>query len=115
MAEVRMSLLFDENLSRKLASHLADLYPGSTHVRLVGLTGAEDPQVWEFAKQNGFAIVSRDSDMRHRAVYFGHPPKVIWLDVDNPRNADVELILRSHNVRIIAFLSNPVESFLRLE
>jgi hypothetical protein len=31
-----VKLLFDENLSRKLAFRLADLYPGSMHVAEAG-------------------------------------------------------------------------------
>jgi predicted nuclease of predicted toxin-antitoxin system len=46
-----MKLLFDQNLSHKLARRLADLFPNSTHVREVGLKEAEDPEVWEYAKQ----------------------------------------------------------------
>ena len=48
-----MKLLFDQNLSHKLAHRLADLFPDSTHVREIGLKEAEDPAVWEYAKQQG--------------------------------------------------------------
>ena len=37
-----MKLLFDQNLSPRLVHLLADLYPGSTHVRDVGLGEADD-------------------------------------------------------------------------
>ena len=37
-----MKLLFDENLSHKLVGLLADLFPGSVHVREVGLKAADD-------------------------------------------------------------------------
>ncbi len=40
-----VKLLFDENLSAKLPRMLASEYPGSVHVREVGLRGAEDRQV----------------------------------------------------------------------
>ncbi|WP_292857915.1 DUF5615 family PIN-like protein [Nostoc sp. LPT] len=32
-----MKLLFDENLSPKLPSHLSDLFPNSLHVRDLGM------------------------------------------------------------------------------
>ncbi len=38
-----MKLLFDENLSPQLAGLLNDLFPGSIHVRDVGLKAADDP------------------------------------------------------------------------
>jgi predicted nuclease of predicted toxin-antitoxin system len=36
-----VKLLFDENLSPRLATLLAEEYPESTHVRLVGLLGTQ--------------------------------------------------------------------------
>jgi Domain of unknown function (DUF5615) len=53
-----MKLLFDQNLSFKLCWLLADLFPGSDHVRLRGLADADDQTVWAYAKTNGF-ILSR--------------------------------------------------------
>src|SRR4029434_2661743 len=40
-------LLFDEPLSEKLCDMLADVFPGSLHIRLLGHGGAEDATVWE--------------------------------------------------------------------
>ena len=45
-----MKLLFDENLSRKLTTPLADLYPGSLHLADVSMLEAPDAAVWAFAK-----------------------------------------------------------------
>ena len=58
-----MKLLFDENLSPKLPRLLADLFPDSLHVRDVGMKTTGDPLVWDYAKDNGFMIVSKDVDM----------------------------------------------------
>ena len=57
-----MKLLFDQNLSPRLPRLLADLYPDSVHVRAIGLREATDSEIWEYAKQHGFVIVSKDSD-----------------------------------------------------
>jgi predicted nuclease of predicted toxin-antitoxin system len=73
-----MKLLFDENLSHRLVAQLAAEFPGSVHVRDVGLASAADPDVWAHAAANGFAIVSKDTDFQQRALLYGHPPKVIW-------------------------------------
>ncbi len=71
-----MKLLFDENLSFRLARALRDTFPGSAHLRDVGLVGAEDEKVWEFAGKNGFVLTSKDSDFYHRSILRGSPPKV---------------------------------------
>ena len=78
-----MKLLLDENLSGRLVESLADLYPGSEQVLLLGLGGAEDGAVWEHAGLHGFIIVSKDSDFRDRSILVGAPPKVIWLRLGN--------------------------------
>lgn len=57
-----MKLLFDENLSHKLVRALEDLFPGSEHVRNLGLKAADDHVIWEQAKSNDSIIVSKDSD-----------------------------------------------------
>jgi predicted nuclease of predicted toxin-antitoxin system len=75
-----MKLLFDENLSYKLARLLADLFPDSIHVRDVGLKAAEDSEIWKYAQDNSFIICSKDSDLHQRSFLLGFPPKVIWVD-----------------------------------
>jgi predicted nuclease of predicted toxin-antitoxin system len=38
---------------------------------------ADDDQIWDYALQNGFVIVSKDNDFYQRGVLPGHPPKFI--------------------------------------
>jgi len=74
-----MKLLFDRNLSPRLVNRLADLYPGSQHVSFIGLDQADDRTVWEYANQNDFTVVTRDSDFSELSVLRGFPPKIIWI------------------------------------
>ncbi len=60
-----MSLLFDQNLSRRLPTLLADEFPGSEQVLLAGLSVADDRTVWAYAAARGLAVVSKDADF-HR-------------------------------------------------
>jgi predicted nuclease of predicted toxin-antitoxin system len=109
-----MKLLFDENLSHKLVRLLADLFPDSAHVRDVGLKAADDPVVWEYAKDNDLMIVSKDSDMHQRSFVFGYPPKVVWVRLGNCSTSDVEQLLRRRFVSIQAFYEDVNASFLSL-
>ena len=54
-----MKLLFDQNLSRRLVALLADDFPDSSHVSLVGLAMSTDREVWEDARDHGYAIASK--------------------------------------------------------
>jgi predicted nuclease of predicted toxin-antitoxin system len=98
-----MKLLFDQNLSFKLCSLLADLFPESSQARLLGLEEADDRVVWQHAKTNGFNLVTQDADFAEMAVLYGPPPKVIWLRCGNQPTAVVEKLLRDHAGAIISF------------
>ena len=109
-----MKLLFDQNLSHKLVRRVADLFPNSTHVREVGLKEAEDPVVWEYAKQQSFMIVSKDSDFHQRSFILGFPPKVVWIRLGNCTTAEVEQVIRKNFESIKAFVENEEVAFLVL-
>jgi len=96
-----MKLLFDQNLSPRLPRFLADLYEGSVHVREVGLRDASDVAVWEYAKQHGFAIVSKDSDFQARSLLYGCPPKFIWLRVGKSSRGAIRRSLLQRFSRVI--------------
>ena len=57
-----MKLLFDQNLSPRLPNQLEDIFPGSLHVREVGLIKATDTLIWECARQQELILISKDAD-----------------------------------------------------
>lgn len=72
-----MKLLFDHNLSPRLIKSLSDIYPDSNHVYPLGLDEARDPEIWEYARREGFLIVTKDADFSDLCMLLGFPPKVI--------------------------------------
>jgi predicted nuclease of predicted toxin-antitoxin system len=109
-----MKLLFDENLSPRLAEVLAQEYPGSAHVATLGLRGADDGRVWDCARSLGFCIVSKDTDFRERSLVEGHPPKIVWLDVGNAGTGAILALLRRERQRLEAFERQEEASLLIL-
>jgi predicted nuclease of predicted toxin-antitoxin system len=67
-------LLFDEQLSEDLCKVVADIFPDSLHVRLLGQGGAADSTVWELARAHGCLLVSKDDDFHRLALLRGAPP-----------------------------------------
>ena len=98
-----MKLVFDQNLSFKLCGQLADVFPGSSQVRLLGMAEADDRAIWQYAKANGFTLVSQDADFAEMATLYGPPPKVIWLRCGNQPTDAIERRLRDHAEAISAF------------
>ncbi len=96
-----MKLLFDQNLSHRLPTALGHAFPGSSQVRLLGLDRADDRTVWRYAADNGFCIVTLDSDFADLSALLGSPPKVVWLRCRNRSSAYVEQLLKLHALRIL--------------
>jgi predicted nuclease of predicted toxin-antitoxin system len=107
-----VKLLFDENLSPRLAQHLQGEYPGSAHVRDLGLLAAPDATIWDHAREHGFVIVSKDDDFRQRSFLEGAPPKVVWLQVGNAGTQQILQLLRSDSERFLAFEAEAQSSLL---
>jgi predicted nuclease of predicted toxin-antitoxin system len=101
-----MRLLFDQNLSHRLIEMLGDLFPGSQHVRLIGMAEAEDLSIWDYAKSHDFVIVTYDSDYADWNKLRGAPPQIVWLRCGNTATAQIEAKLRQAADRI-RLLANP--------
>lgn len=64
-----MKLLLDQNLSPKTTAFLRRLKLNAKDVRAVGLMGADDQRIYEFAKAEGFILVTYDTDFSRRYVF----------------------------------------------
>jgi len=92
-----VKLLFDQNLSPCLVDYLTDIYPESTHVYPIGLGRAPVLLVWNFARDQGYVIVSQNSDFSDLSTLLGFPPKVVWMRCGNCSTRQIEAILRLHH------------------
>jgi len=91
-----VKLLLDQNLPHKLLARLADLYPGSNHVRNIGLKTASDAELWNYAQQEGYALGIMEEDFHVRSVLNGQPPKILWIRSGNCSTELVETFLRKN-------------------
>jgi len=110
-----LKLLFDQNLSHKLVCSFSDEFPGSAHVRDLGLASSSDIEVWEYAKQFGFTIVSKDTDFSQRGFLFGPPPKVVWIRLGNCSTEEIQNVLFSYAAEIRQFGLDPDSSFFPID
>jgi predicted nuclease of predicted toxin-antitoxin system len=107
-------LLFDENLSPRLVALLAEPFPESVHVDSIGLHGRPDGELWDYARDFGYVLVSKDNDFRQLSFLRGAPPKVVWLRIGNaPTKAIVELP-RSRTADVESFVRDPETSLLTI-
>lgn len=109
-----MRLLFDQNLSYRLVTSLAQIYPNSQHVRMLGLDNADDELIWRYAKEHGFMLCSKDSDFYHRSMVHGHPPKVAWIRLGNCTTEQITTLLQLRQAEIQEFNDDDAVSFFIL-
>ena len=105
-------MVFDENLTPKLPCLLEALFPGNAHLRECGLLGFPDEAVWDYARDNGFVLVAKDSDFKQRSLLYGHPPKIVWLRIGNYARQALVQLSTAHEHAIHALDTDPLESML---
>ena len=98
-----MKLLFDQNLSHSLREALKDVYPESLHVREVALKSSADAVIWDYARNNGFTVATKDSNFSELSLTHGHPPKVVWIRLGNCSTIEIETLLRDFSNDLMAF------------
>ena len=109
-----MKLLVDENLPPRLVHDLADLFPDSVHVGPLDLGSTPDTLIWEYAKEHGFALLTKDKDFANLSLASGAPPKVILLQTGNCSTDRILGILRNNAIRLADFESDTRRSLLVL-
>jgi predicted nuclease of predicted toxin-antitoxin system len=98
-----LKLLLDQNLSYKLIAALESAFPGTSHVLRLGLDQSPDVELREYARQQGFTLLTKNTDLVDLCVFRGAPPKVLWLRVGNCSTALIEDVLKRNEGRILAF------------
>jgi predicted nuclease of predicted toxin-antitoxin system len=109
-----MRLLFDEQLSDALPAMVADLFPGSLHVRALVGSGVSDERVWSLAGEHRCVLVSKDEDFHRLSVLRGAPPKVVWIRLGNCATGEVAALLRRHQADLRLFAEQEEATFLAL-
>jgi predicted nuclease of predicted toxin-antitoxin system len=99
-----MKLLFDANISFKVASRVRKYFEISLHVSDTTLIPpAKDDEIWAFAKENNFVIVTYDEDFTDLINIYGSPPKVIWLRFGNASINEIINKIEIHLLEIQKF------------
>ncbi|MDR3188102.1 MAG: DUF5615 family PIN-like protein [Prevotellaceae bacterium] len=71
-----MKLLLDANLSWRLVAALKDAFGERAHADSIGVRApAKDAEIWNFARKNGYIIVTHDRDFRKLMDIYEFPPQ----------------------------------------
>ena len=105
-----MKLLFDQNISFRVIALIQNKFPDVKHVKDFHLKFSTDNEIWNFAKNNQYHIVTFDSDFYELVTLFGHPPKIIWMRLGNTSSRNLATILLNHFENIKSFISEEAYS-----
>jgi predicted nuclease of predicted toxin-antitoxin system len=75
---------------------------------------ASDEEVWLYAKNNEFVLVTQDSDFYDRSVLLGFPPKVIWIQTGNTTTDNIKQLLMKSSLAIEYFEKDKETGCLKL-
>ena len=79
------------------------------------LDESEDDEIWVFAKENDFTIVTKDSDFNEINLIKGFPPKIVWIRVGNCKIVDIENIIRNNNIIVNDFYHNKDSGIIEID
>lgn len=88
-----MKLLFDQNISYRVLKKLPSVFADSIHTNQLPIDSKTDYNIWLYAKQNNYHIVTFDADFFDLSNIYGHPPKIIWLRIGNTTTQAIAYIL----------------------
>ncbi len=109
-----LKLLFDQNISPKIIKSLGDDFLGSNQVRFLGLENASDLAIFDFAKNQGFTLVTFDSDFVDLNIVKGIPPKIIWLRSGNQTTISISTLIIKNKSTIESFILSDEDEILEL-
>ncbi len=109
-----MKLLFNHHLSPSLANSFQATFPGSAHVFPLGMGEANDDVIWQFAKDQGFVIVTKDSDYHDLGMRLGFPPFVVLIKRGNCKTSVIRDIISKNSNVINDFVSSDKSGILIL-
>jgi predicted nuclease of predicted toxin-antitoxin system len=90
-----MKILLDANISWKLTNVLKPIFGECTHVDFIGLkVPAQDIDIWNYALNNGYIIITKDTDFVNLLETNDFSPKVVLLKTgNNSSKALMELLI----------------------
>jgi predicted nuclease of predicted toxin-antitoxin system len=102
-----MKLLLDENLSWRMIKMLAPISEEIVHVSDLKITQpADDISIWNYAKKNGFTVISKDDDFEKIVLLRKAPPKLIYLKTYNLDTKKLVALILGNKDKIMQFVNS---------
>ena len=104
-----MKLLLDNNLSYKLCFPLQQYFQQTNHIRSLLFAEADDIDIWNYARENDFHILTKDNDFEEWSLLKGCPPKIIHLICGNQTTLYILNLIIKNKEAIQNFITQSAE------
>jgi len=84
---LEMRFLVDAQLPPALARFIDQQGYEAKAARDVGLREADDNEIWSFAHNGNWIVITKDEDFVQRALQNSTAPQVVWLRIRNSTNS----------------------------
>jgi predicted nuclease of predicted toxin-antitoxin system len=102
-----MKILLDANISWKLVNILMPVFGECVHVDLIGLpVPAGDKDIWDYALNNEYIIITKDNDFLDLLELKGFPPKIVLLKTGNNSSRVLAELLSNSKQKIEELKNN---------
>ncbi|WP_347049928.1 DUF5615 family PIN-like protein [Flavobacterium olei] len=102
-----MKLLLDANISWRIIKLVESNFLDCFHSKDIKVNQpAKDIEIWNFARENDFTILTHDDDFEKLLLLKGAPPKVIILKTFNKNTKQIAELLISKKEIIASFVCN---------
>ena len=86
---------------------LAPFFEEVSHVSELKITQpADDISIWNYAKMNGFTIISKDDDFEKIVLLRKAPPKLIYLKTYNLDTNKLVVLILEYKDKIVDFVNS---------
>ena len=109
-----IKILLDQNLSFKIKKEIKDVFSELKPISDLKLSDTDDLNIWQYAKINGYSIITFDADFIDISTIKGFPPEIIWLPMGNSTTYKIVQIISNNQFLITEFLSNHENGCLEL-
>lgn len=110
-----MKILLDANLSWRLIKKIEPYFEEVIHVNNLKINQpAKDIEIWNFAKENEFTIITKDDDFEKLVLLNNAPPKVIYLKTFNLETNKLSDLLITNIDKILIFYNSKEEEILEI-
>jgi predicted nuclease of predicted toxin-antitoxin system len=107
VADAPVIVWTDAHLSPRIAAWLRETYNiTAAPVSELGLTSAEDSEIFAAARAASAVVMTKDSDFVDLVLRLGPPPQIIWLTCGNTSNSALRVVLRGAWPQVVRVLGS---------